>query len=236
MNNSVDPQNLESIKIQGLLRVPREILDEVQKNEEVASSIRRNFLGSIQELKFETERLDRFVDSFLQKGASLLTLCSLISLLPFSLDESKLFFQYYIIWILPFLIFSIYTFFKLSRRGNTFITKFLTINQDAPGELIGLQVQTQARLDIWRTTYKAYKRSLLWSRLNSISIKIFLLSYIVNFYSFNLGLRINNTKSIIIIASLMLFGILLFCYDQCIHSWEKNFYSKRIFKFLNSSK
>ncbi len=176
-----------------------------------AEIIRRILSDGIKEMRYEVERLERFIENFTIRGGALMTIAGLISLLPYTvIVNGEVFLRHFLIWTFPFLAFAIWAFIKSSKRKHTYRVQFASVAPGAPEELIALRLEALSVRDMWEETYKSHKQSLKWHRLNSISTLLFLFSYIFNFYLF-IFYKLSSVRLVTVFSLILLIlGIVLY--------------------------
>ncbi len=198
------------------------------QNETKREGYKKIFRDGITEMRYEINRLEKFIDNFSQKGVALMTIAGLISLLPYAFSgNAVIFLKHYLIWIFPFLLASILTFiFSLPKR-HTYRTSFSTAANNVSEELIMLRNEALAVQSMWRESYLNYKKSLNWHRISSIFLQVFLLSYVLNFYFFIFSELPNVKNMIFTTAGLLLVGVILYVKSVFIMSYNRRYGSKR---------
>lgn len=194
-------------------------------NPNQSDQIRSMLVDGINEMRYEINRMEKFLDTFLIRGGALMTVGGLISLLPLGINNnSDLFIKHYLIWILPLLLVAIFAFIKSSEGAHTYRTHFNSYSRGATEELLGLRAIAKSTLQIWRELYKKYQRTLHWHKINSIAIFLFLFWYIVNFYLFAFTELADRER--MIESSLLLLLVAILIYSRSIlasysKSWTK---------------
>lgn len=205
-----------------------EDIKSLAKNETKREGYKKIFRDGITEMRYEINRLEKFIDNFSQKGVALMTIAGLISLLPYAFSgNAVIFLRHFLIWIFPFLLASILTFiFSLPKR-HTYRTSFSTAADNVSEELIILRNEAIAAQSMWRESYLSYQKSLNWHRISSIFLQIFLLSYILNFYLF-IFFELPDIKNMIFTTSgLLLVGVILYVKNVFIMSYNKRYGNRR---------
>lgn len=208
--------------------VSDEKLETISKNENKKNGYKKMFTEGIMEMRYEINRMEKFIDNFSQRGAALMTIAGLISLLPYAVSNSPLMFlKYYLLWIFPFLAVAILAYMVSSSKRNTYRISFsIAAANNFFEELSILRNEALSTQKIWRENYLDHQKSLRWHRINNIFIQLFLFSYILNFYLFVFGDLPNNKNSIIMMVELLVVGVLIY-YKNFLKSYNKKYMNRK---------
>jgi hypothetical protein len=176
----------------------------------------------IEEMRYEIGRIEQFLGDLSTRSASLITASGLISLLPF-FQDSKHFFNYYVVYIFPFLAMGIFFYILAQRRSYVYKTLFSSPNFAYSNELQVLQSYSKATNDIWDSVHKDYQRSLILHNISSIFILCFLLGYILNFYSLFFNALPTPNWAVIQMGLFVLFGVLEYYRKRKLRSFSKTY-------------
>ncbi len=164
---------------------------------------------AIEEIKYDINRTETQLRDLSIKSVGLLTVAGLISLLPFQSNSN--FLKYYLIYIFPYLGFSIFTFFVAHILSKNIQRKAYPVAGGNIFEIINIiREQKKYMNEIWQKVVENYRIVSTLYKLTLISLVLFLTSFIVNFYLLNFGTLFNTCQNLLFNGFLILIGIFIY--------------------------
>ncbi|HOI97735.1 MAG TPA: hypothetical protein PLA19_04505 [Candidatus Pacearchaeota archaeon] len=186
------------------------LLAQLPDSNQVDNTVERNFVN---EMEYEINRMSIFLQDLSQRSGVIMTVASLVSLVPWAIiDNQLIFFKYYVIWILPFLIIAIFFYTMSSLHSHIYRIKFNNTTRE----------KEDLNLKIWKVMRNNYQTSLMWYKMSNISTQLFLFNYFLNFYSFELYGSINDEHAFIMTFGYIVTGILIYFFQSLYASKETN--------------
>lgn len=186
------------------------LLAQLPDPNQVDNTVERNFVN---EMEYEINRMSIFLQDLSQRSGVIMTVASLVSLVPWAIiDNQLIFFKYYVIWILPFLIIAIFFYTMSSLHSHIYRIKFNNTTRE----------KEDLNLKIWKVMRNNYQTSLMWYKMSNISTQLFLFNYFLNFYSFELYGSINDEHAFIMTFGYIVTGILIYFFQSLYASKETN--------------
>jgi hypothetical protein len=186
------------------------LLAQLPDSNQVDNTVERNFVN---EMEYEINRMSIFLQDLSQRSGVIMTIASLVSLVPWAIiDNQLIFFKYYVIWILPFLIIAIFFYTMSSLHSHIYRIKFNNTTRE----------KEDLNLKIWKVMRNNYQTSLMWYKMSNISTQLFLFNYFLNFYSFELYGSINDEHAFIMTFGYIVTGILIYFFQSLYASKETN--------------
>lgn len=138
----------------------------------------------------ENERIERYLSEFTQREGLLLTIASLFTLLPFVEDGRSV--QYFLVWVIPILIFAIVMYMLSTKRINFLSKSDRSIDHQSLNNLLK----------------QRYYSSLKYHRLTDASSVSYFFAFIANYYLYSFISLPSILISVQILVVAILIGIL----------------------------
>lgn len=154
------------------------------------------------------QRFEAYLSDLTQQSTALLTVAGLFTLLP-SLNNPESI-KYFLIWVFPFIFFSIFCFLISSSRAKSYVHDGLIAPEGTEDELVMMKLEVKAIRIVYSKMFEVYMKSLNWYRIMTIFLRIYFLSFIVTYYQLYFFQLFDFRDSIIVISLLSLISILIY--------------------------
>src|SRR3989338_1244148 len=144
--------------------------------------IRTHLTQALEELRYEVGRIDNVLASIQQSEGTGLTLIGLLSLLVFLVPTSTDVIEVFLIFILPFLLIGIFSFYHSSSRRIMIRENIAVGTTGKLGEILVLRTNTKITEDIFITMMSKFEDVLRWHRWHTLSLKVFTTSFFILLY------------------------------------------------------
>lgn len=145
----------------------------------------------------ENSQIERYLSEFTQREGVLLTIATLLTLLPLFDDKGVV--AYFLIWVIPFLVISIFFYVCSTKRIN-----FL------PSLRIKAGLPTMAPWEINELLVKTYLRARKFHHLTDSILVTFFISFILNYYFYFFTGIPTLKNSIFILITAIIVGFIRF--------------------------
>ena len=166
----------------------------------------------IQWHKDETARLEKFTDRVLAKLSSVITISGILTFVSFgffSSEHQAAFLNFYLIWILPYLIVGIVLWVFVFKQSPAIIAKndFFMKSTESKLTIQFLRAQLEMHQGVYNSTHKVYQDTRKLFAYSLSFILAYLLLYLLSFYFFVFSTLPDMSHMILvtIIALLLLF-------------------------------
>lgn len=133
-------------------------------------------------LNEEIEKIDFYLSNYTDRTSSLFTIAGLLSFLPPIVINNNIYIFYFLEYTLPFLLVALISYIPASFRIQSII-KLAEISSK-PDELIDSTVNVIRLECVWKKSVENYDRVLKWSRFVHGLIYAYVISLVLNFYTF----------------------------------------------------
>lgn len=150
-------------------------------NEEIEKSLLQqkiNFFSS------EVEKMDQIFSDFTARTNVLFTVAGLLSLLPAVKGVDASYLDYFLIWSFPFLLASLWTYYRSSLRIQPIIKGMIFAAGGLAAELSNSRNLEAYWSLIWQKYSDHYETVLFWNRITTALIYGYIISLSSNFYFF----------------------------------------------------
>lgn len=177
------------------------------QEEELKESRRSVFLGKqISVYRDQLDSLERVFTDLTQRNGILLTLAGLLSFLPAPTLRELDYIRDFLLSIFPLLLLGIFFFFLSSKRIFGVRTEnhsiFISMNES---ELLADELRLLEI--IWERKFALFKKTVIYHRLCAISIYLYFIAFITNYYLYifyfqtiDISLRIITTITLIVLG------------------------------------
>jgi hypothetical protein len=157
-----------------------EELKQIARDNPVNAKLARElFHKDIVQIKEQRELINQALDGFTQRLGVQMTVAGLMSFLLPLIDFDV---RHFLIWIFPFLILALISFYFSSPRANALATQIPIAIEGSIEELLILKATHSAQETIWKMNKALYDEVLEWYRLTSACTYMYMVSFVVNFY------------------------------------------------------
>jgi hypothetical protein len=165
---------------------------------------------TILEMRYEMDRMERYLENLTNRGSALMMIAGLISLIPFTVGENAYaFLGHYLIWIAPYLGIAIFAFIKSLSRRHLYRPE-LEVKSGVVDEIAELHDEAHIHKEMWKQISENFAESLKWHRLNRAAISVFLISYVLNLYLSYFSHPPSNDLMFGMTAALLILGFYLY--------------------------
>lgn len=221
-------KNMNTANLQNILSLSEKDFRELVQDKGERENVRNMLIRIIDIMKYEIERMENHLRGFSARDGNYLIVAGLVPLLSlyYIPNDDIVLKQYllkqYLIWILPFLIFSFFCFYKSSSRVSVNRIDFPIASEGSESEVLILHLEASGISEMRKKIYEKYERVLFWHRLLKISTSLFILSFIIHYYYIIFLSPLNRIENLFFLAMLLSIGLMMY-FSNKIRSGRKVF-------------